>query len=191
MSTPLPPDCPGPADRGEAAGARPGAILITVLLITAAALDLGRCGIVLVTARHGPPAAALVTTGLGAAALSLAAAGGACRRRRWAGWAALLIGAASAPQAAAIGFRDLYAVPDTATAAVGILVMVAVLATAGPAWPSGHVAGNPCRWAGGPSHAAGQTPDSARRASPYHRMVASGDDQRDLGLRSRPGGYAP
>ena len=163
MSTPLTPDCPATADRGEAASGGLGAILITVLLVTAAALDLSRCGIVLVTARHGPLAAALVTTGLGAAALSVAAARGSRRRRRWAGWAALLIGAASAPQAAAIGFRDLYAVPDTATAAVGILVMIAVLATAGPARPSGQVGGNPCRWTGGPSRAAGRTPDNRRR----------------------------
>jgi hypothetical protein len=191
MSAPPPRDSPATTDRGAAADARAGALVISVLLITAAVLDLSRCGIVLVTARHGPPAAGLVFTGLGAAALSLAAARGSCRGRRWADWAALLIGAASAPQAAAIGFRELYEVPDTATAAVGILLMVAVLATAGPAWPSGQVAGNPCRWAGGPSRAAGRTPDSARRAPPYHRMGASGADRRDLGLRSRPGRCAP
>ena len=168
MSARPPRDSPATTDRGAAADARSGALVISVLLITAAVLDLSRCGIVLVTASRGS-----------------------CRGRRWADWAALLIGAASAPQAAAIGFRELYEVPDTATAAVGILLMVAVLATAGPAWPSGQVAGNPCRWAGGPSHAAGRTPDSARRAAPYHRMGASGADRRDLGLRPRPGRCAP
>jgi len=137
--------------------------VISVLLITGSVLDLSRCGIVLVTARHEPPAAGLVVTGLGAATLSLAAARGSCRGRRWAGWAALLIGAASAPRAAANGFRELYEVPDTATATVGLLLMVVVLATAGPAWSSGQVAGNPCRWTGGPSRAVGRTPDNRRR----------------------------
>ena len=46
--------------RGETAGARPGRLLITVLLGSAAALDLTRCGIVLGTAGPGQPA-----TGLG------------------------------------------------------------------------------------------------------------------------------
>ena len=49
----------------------------------------------------------------------------------WAGWAALLIGAASAPQAAASGFRSPYMIPDTATAALGILLAITILATAG------------------------------------------------------------
>ena len=52
-------------------------------------------------------------------------------RRRWAGWAALLIGLASAPQAAASGFRSPYLIPDTATAALGILLAVTILATGG------------------------------------------------------------
>jgi hypothetical protein len=190
MSAPPPRDSPATADRGETAGVRPGALVISVLLITAAVLDLSRCGIVLVTARHGPPAAGLVVTGLGAAALSLAAARGSCRGRCWAGWAALLIGAASAPQAAAIGFRDLYEVPDTATAAVGILLTVAVLATAGPATPSGQVAANPCRWLAGHPMRLGERP-TARRPSPCHRTGASGADRHDRGLRSRPGRRAP
>ncbi len=48
-----------------------------------------------------------------------------------AGWAALLIGLASAPQAAVSGFRSPYLIPDTATAALGILLAITILATAG------------------------------------------------------------
>jgi hypothetical protein len=43
----------------------------------------------------------------------------------------LLIGAASPPQAAASGFHGPYAIPDTATAVLGILLAVTILATAG------------------------------------------------------------
>jgi hypothetical protein len=42
----------------------------------------------------------------------------------------LLIGVASAPQAATTGFRLPYTIPDSATAALGVLLAVAVLATA-------------------------------------------------------------
>ena len=45
-------------------------------------------------------------------------------------WAALLIGTASAPQASASGFQAPYAIPDAATAALGVLLTVAILATA-------------------------------------------------------------
>ena len=76
--------------------------LIVLMLLTTATLDLTRCDLV------------------------MAAAG-----RRWAGWAALLIGLASVPQAAASGFRSPYLIPDAATAALGILLAVTVLATAG------------------------------------------------------------
>jgi hypothetical protein len=113
------------------AGSRPGRRLITVMLFTAAALDLTRCGLILVTARHPAPAAGLVAAGLAAAALSLWTARGCQDARRWSGWAALLIGAASAPQAAASGFDAPYMAPDMATAALGVLLTVAVLATAG------------------------------------------------------------
>ena len=44
---------------------------------------------------------------------------------------ARLIGAMSAPQAAVFGFRDPYMVPDAATAALGILLAMTILATAG------------------------------------------------------------
>jgi hypothetical protein len=56
----------------------------------------------------------------------------------------LLIGAASAPQAAMSGFHGPYTIPDTATAAVGVLLAVAVLATAGAAGQPGRYTENPC-----------------------------------------------
>jgi hypothetical protein len=82
--------------------------------------------------------------GLAAAALSVRTARGCQAGQRWAGWAALLIGAASAPQAAASGFHGPYTIPDTATAALGVLLTVAVLATAGRAGPPGHATENSC-----------------------------------------------
>jgi len=72
-------------------------------------------------ARHTAP-----TAGLAAAALTARTAGGFRADRRWAGWAALLIGLASAPQAAAFGFRSPYLIPDTATAALGMLQAVTI-----------------------------------------------------------------
>jgi hypothetical protein len=114
------------------------------MLLTAAALDLSRCGIVMATARHAGPAIGLVSAGLAAAALTLWTAHGCQGGRRWSGWAALLIGAASAPQAATAGFHAAYAIPDTATAALGILLAVAVLATARQTGQAEHDTGNPC-----------------------------------------------
>ena len=73
----------------------------------------------------------MVTAGLAAAALTARTARGCRAGRGWAGWAALLIGLASAPQAAVSGFRSPYLIPDTATAALGVLLAVTVLATAG------------------------------------------------------------
>ena len=115
----------------SAAGAQVGRQLIVVLLLTAAALDLTRCSLVLAAARHPAPAAGLVVAGLSAAALTARAARGCQVGQRWAGWAALLIGIMSAPQAAASGYRTPYTIPDTATAALGILLAITVLATAG------------------------------------------------------------
>jgi hypothetical protein len=115
----------------SAARARVGRRLIVVLLLTEAALDLTRCSLVLTAARHPAPAAGLVAAGLSAAALTARAARGCQVGQRWAGWAALLIGTVSAPQAAASGFRTPYTIPDTATAALGILLAITVLATAG------------------------------------------------------------
>ena len=119
----------GPASR--AGGSWPGRYLIAVMLLTAAALDLTRCGLVMAAARHLGPTAGLVTAGLAAAALTARTARGCRSGRRWAGWIALLIGAASPPQAAASGFHGAYAIPDTATAVLGIVLAVTILATAG------------------------------------------------------------
>ena len=114
-----------------ATGSQVGRRLIVVLLLTAAALDLTRCGLVLTAARHPSPTAGLVAAGLAATGLTARTARGCQVGRRWAGWAALLIGAASAPQAVASGFRSPYTIPDTATAGVGLLLAITVLATAG------------------------------------------------------------
>jgi len=105
--------------------------LIVLMLLTAAALDLTRCGLVMAAARHPAPTAGLVTAGLAAAALTARTARGCRAGQRWAGWTALLIGLASAPQAAASGFRSPYLIPDTASAALGILLAITILATAG------------------------------------------------------------
>jgi hypothetical protein len=126
------------------AGLRPGWRLIAVMLLAAAVLDLARCGIVLTTARHAGPAIGLIAAGLAAAALSLRTARGYQGGRRWSAWAALLIGAASAPQAAASGFHPPYAIPDIATAALGVLLTVAVLATADQTRQPEQLTENPC-----------------------------------------------
>jgi hypothetical protein len=122
------------ADGGKTApgaGARVVRRLVVVMLLTAAALDLTRCGLVMAAAWHLAPTAGLVTAGLAAAVLSVRTARGCQAGRRWAGWAALLIGGASAPQATASGFGGPYAIPDTATTALGILLALTILATAG------------------------------------------------------------
>jgi hypothetical protein len=105
--------------------------IIVLLLLTAAAVDLTRCGLVITAARHPAPTAGLVAAGLAAAGLTARTARGCQVGQRWAVWAALLIGAASAPQAVASGFRSPYTIPDTATAAVGLLLAITILATAG------------------------------------------------------------
>ena len=127
-----------------AARPRPGRHLIAVMLLTAAVLDLTRCGLVLAAARHPAPTAGLAAAGLAAAVLSVRTARGYQAGRRWAGLAALLIGAASAPQAAMSGFHGMYTIPDPATAALGVLLAVAVLATAGSAGQPGQYTENPC-----------------------------------------------
>jgi hypothetical protein len=128
----------------SAVGLWPGRCLIAVMLVAAAALDLARCGIVLATARHAGPAIGLVAAGLAAATLSLRTARGCRSGRRWSAWAALLIGAASAPQAAASGFHPPYTMPDIATAALGVLLTVAVLATAGQTSQPPQLTENQC-----------------------------------------------
>ncbi|HWM98525.1 MAG TPA: hypothetical protein VNO54_15895 [Streptosporangiaceae bacterium] len=127
-----------------AARPRPGRHLIAVMLLTAAVLDLTRCGLVLAAARHPAPTAGLAAAGLAAAVLSVRTARGCQAGRRWAGLAALLIGVASAPQAAMSGFHGPYMIPDTATAVLGVLLAVAVLATAGAAGQPGQYTENPC-----------------------------------------------
>lgn len=134
MNNCLPRDSTTDAEGGKtepATGTQTVRRLIVLMLFTAAALDLTRCGLVMAAARHPGPTAGLVAAGLAAAALTARTARGCRAGRRWAGWAAVLIGLASAPQAAASGFRSPYLIPDTATAALGILLAVTVLATAG------------------------------------------------------------
>jgi len=62
----------------------------------------------------------------------------------WAVWAALLTGAASAPQAAVSGFSTPCTIPDAATAVLGVLLAVAVLATVGRTGVPGDDAQSPC-----------------------------------------------
>jgi hypothetical protein len=134
MNNCLPRDITTDAEGGKtepATGTKTVRRLIVLMLFTAATLDLTRCGLVMAAARHPAPTAGLVTAGLAAAALTVRTARGCRAGRRWARWAALLIGLASAPQAAASGFRSPYLIPDTATAALGILLAVTILATAG------------------------------------------------------------
>jgi hypothetical protein len=137
MNNCLPWDIPDTDAEGgknrPAAGTRVVRRLIVVMLLTAAALDLTRCGLVVMAAvRHPAETAGLVTAGLATAALTARTARGCQAGQRWAGWAALLIGVASAPQAAVSGFRGPYLIPDAATAALGMLVAITILATAGP-----------------------------------------------------------
>ncbi|MGB6577290.1 MAG: hypothetical protein WBF34_05165 [Streptosporangiaceae bacterium] len=117
------------ADDGKVAAAAEGQAvrrMIVVMLLIAVALDLTRCSLVLAAARHPARAAGLVAAALTARTARECRAG-----QRRAGWAALLIGAASAPQAAASGFRAPYTIPDAATAALGTLLAITILATAG------------------------------------------------------------
>jgi hypothetical protein len=142
VNKPVPPPTPA-ADADASPGASAGdsrAVrwLIAVLLFTAAALDLTRCGLVMATGLHPGPAGQLIAAGLAAAAISTWTARACLARRRWPTWAALLISAASAPQAAASGFTNPYTIPDTATAALAILLAVTILATAGPTRPEQH-----------------------------------------------------
>jgi hypothetical protein len=134
MNNCLPRDSTTDAEGGKtepATGTQTVRRLIVLMLFTAAALYLTRCAQVMAAARHPGPTAGLVAAGLAAAALTARTARGCRAGRRWAGWAAVLIGLASAPQAAASGFRSPYLIPDTATAVLGILLAVTILATAG------------------------------------------------------------
>ena len=135
MNNPLPWEiAAAEADDGKVAAAAEARVvrrMIVVMLLIAVALDLTRCSLVLAAARHPAPAAGLVAAGLVAAALTARTARECRVGQRRARWAALLIGAASAPQAAASGFRAPYTIPDAATAALGTLLAITILATAG------------------------------------------------------------
>jgi len=147
MNRRLPPGSPAAgADSGTTSPAvsRPARRLIAVMLVAAAALDLTRCGLVMAAGRHPASAAGLVVIGLAAAALSVTTARGYQGGQRWAVWAALLIGAASAPQTAVSGFSTPYTIPDTATAVLGVLLAVAVLATVGRTGVPGDDTQSPC-----------------------------------------------
>ena len=122
------------ADDGAAApiaSRLPSRRVTAVMLVAAAALDLTRCGLVAATVRQVWEVAMPMSAGLAAAAVSIWTARGCHRGARWSGCAAVLIGAASGPQASASGFGAAYTIPDGATAVLGVLVAVGVLATAG------------------------------------------------------------
>jgi hypothetical protein len=168
---------------------RPGRLLIAAMLLAAAALDLTRCGLALTTARHPVPTAGLAAAGLAAAAVSLRTALGCRAGQRWAGWAAFLIGAMSAPQAAASGFHAPYTIPDLGTAALGVLLAVAVLATAWPAGQPGHHPENTCvTTAGHPVIGRAAAPAHAHRErgpTAHRRTAAPGAASRGS-RRARP-----
>src|SRR5579859_7787983 len=135
---------PGGACAAAADGAaepianRPPARHVTAaLLLVAAAMHLTRCRLVAATVRQAGEVAMLMSVGLAAAAVSIWTARGCQRAARWSGLAAFLIGVVSAPQASASGFSAAYAIPDGATAVLGVLVAVGVLATAGRAGQPG------------------------------------------------------
>ena len=125
------PAAAGGGTAGPAAARSPIRRVTATMLLAAAVLDLTRCGLVVGTVTRAGAAAGLVSAGLAAAAVSLWTARGCRRGARWSGWGAFLIGTASGPQAAASGFHAAYTIPDTATAALGVLVAAGVLATAG------------------------------------------------------------
>jgi hypothetical protein len=129
----LPGEAPAVVADGAApvANRLPSRHVTAVLLLAAAALDLTRCGLVAATVRQPWEAAMPMSVGLAAAAISIWTARGCRRGARWSGWVAFLMGAASAPQASASGFSAAYTIPDVATAVLGVLVAVGVLATAG------------------------------------------------------------
>ena len=123
---------------GPIANRLPARRVTAVLLLAAAALDLARCGLVAAAFRQAGEAAMPMSAGLAAAAVSIWTARGCRHGARWSGSAAFLIGAASGPQASASGFSAAYTIPDGATAALGVLVAVGVLATAGRAGQPGY-----------------------------------------------------
>ncbi len=128
-----------PGTSSPATGRRTGLRLTNAMLLGTAALDLTRCSLVLMTSRQAASTAGLVTAGIGAAVVSMASARGYRTGKRGAAWAALVIGVASAPQASASGFRAPFTIPDAATAVLGVLLSVAVIAEYGcPSKSSDH-----------------------------------------------------
>jgi hypothetical protein len=121
----------------------PSRRVTAVLLLAATALDLTRCSLVAATVRQAVQAAMPISVGLAAAAVSIWTARGCQRGARWSGWAAFLLGAASAPQASVSGFSAAYAIPDGATAVLGVLMAVGVLATVDRA---GHPGSSKSPW---------------------------------------------
>jgi hypothetical protein len=128
----LPGDAPAAnGAAGSITNGPPARRVTAVLLLAAAAMDLTRCSLVAATVSQAGEAAMPMSAGLAAAVVTIWTARGCQRGARWSGWVAFLIGAASAPQASASGFSAAYTIPDGATAVLGVLVAVGVLATAG------------------------------------------------------------
>ena len=72
-----------PGTSSPAAGRPTGLRLIAAMLIAAAALDLTRCSLLLMTFRHVAPTVGLVAAGIGAAVVSVTAARGYRAGQRW------------------------------------------------------------------------------------------------------------
>lgn len=100
--------------------------LLPALLLTLALLDLTRCGLLLGSSRN-PLSVPLLAGSVAAAVASFLGARAYRGSRRWAGAAALVIGIAAAPQAAAAGFRTPFTWPDLASLMLGATIAVAVL----------------------------------------------------------------
>src|SRR5947199_87232 len=81
------------------------------LLRPLGALDIPRCGLLL-GSLHSSPGVPLIVAGLAATAACLLGARSYRRRQHWSAATALLIGVATAPQAAAAGFRAPFTIPD-------------------------------------------------------------------------------
>ena len=103
-------------------------LLLPALLLALGSLDLTRCGLLL-GSLHSSPGVPLVMAGSAAAAACLLGARAYRRRHHWSAASALLIGVATAPQAAAAGFRAPFTVPDLASITLGALVAVIVLSS--------------------------------------------------------------
>jgi len=107
--------------------------LLVALLALAAVVDSWRCAVGLRLDGGTTRIAWLVAAGAAAALVCVITALGALRGQEWALWSAAFIGIASAPQAAATGFHPPYAAPDSATLALGLLLLVTVLTGVGVA----------------------------------------------------------